>query len=593
MPKLQESLSGLAARTSSNLNTLHISSSERELVEQMQGLPPALVSRSDTTMAFGIENKVLTDRQRCLAHVLHSIPAQVLLGLLIFLNLCLVIWQTNLSVEKEDLPLWGLVLDKCVLLTFIVELILRIYIMRVTFFKEFLNLLDILVIVIDVVLEVMSLAQMDNTLSAASFLRVVRLARVTRAYRVMLMLPKLAGMVRDLAGAMEAVMWGCLLLFMVMTIWSILTVQLIHPLVQDLTEEGVFDGCDRCKRAYSSVMNANLTYFQQIIAGDSWGLVTIPIMEAYPWTALLFVPVLITISLAIMNVILAVIVESAEETRREDLVERMKIKEKLFMSKSKRLVRVCASLDHDGSGDLTYEELIRGFSEQKELAMILHDMGIEEDDLATIFQIMDSDNSGTVDYKEFVHHIHKMRTADETTILNFIRHYVMEILRKVRAVEAQHPSSPEHINAERPKADDAGDAVKTAVPCTGPGNEVSIAAANEFRDMCNQMMARLDNDILAALSDISRKCELQASLLADFCKSPPSVANGHAPVRVASVPSSPPEEMTPPTFIAPPPAYACVLSNCTLERIPRPRPLPKQRLPTGEPFDLQSNLPVV
>ena len=40
----------------------------------------------------------------------------------------------------------------------------------------------------------------------------------------------------------------------------------------------------------------------------------------------------------------------------------------------------------------------------------------------TVFQIMDSDRSGAVDYIEFVRHIFKMKTADEQTLLNFIRH---------------------------------------------------------------------------------------------------------------------------------------------------------------------------
>merc|ERR1719359_2168252 len=136
---------------------------------------------------------------------------------------------------------------------------------------------------------------------------------------------------------------------------------MIHPLVLDLVEEGKFEGCERCPRAYSTVVNSNLTYIQHIVAGDSWGQLTIPIIEAHPWTACLFIPVLVTISMAIMNVILAVIVESAEETRRNDLVERMKIKEAHFFNKSKQLLNVCSALDADASGDLSLDELLEGF----------------------------------------------------------------------------------------------------------------------------------------------------------------------------------------------------------------------------------------
>merc|ERR1712232_1139428 len=121
-----------------------------------------------------------------------------------------------------------------------------------------------------------------------------------------------------------------------------------------------------------------------------------------------------------MNVILAVIVESAEETRRNDLREMMKIKEEQFIKKSRRLLKMCAELDADGSGGLTLEELMNGLTSHEEFRITLADMGIDQDDMKTVFHIMDEDRSGYVDYKEFVRHIHKMKTSDEQTMLNFI-----------------------------------------------------------------------------------------------------------------------------------------------------------------------------
>merc|ERR1719198_364261 len=125
----------------------------------------------------------------------------------------------------------------------------------------------------------------------------------------------------------------------------------------------------------------------------------------------------------------------------------MKMKEAHFMHKSKKLLRVCRDIDADSSGDLSLEELLAGFDAHEDLMMILQDMGVDREDLSTVFQIMDADRSGKVDYKEFVHHIYKMRTADEHTTLNFIRHYVMQIQRSLLQQGRRHmrPStSPSH-----------------------------------------------------------------------------------------------------------------------------------------------------
>merc|ERR1719440_1045216 len=79
-----------------------------------------------------------------------------------------------------------------------------------------------------------------------------------------------------------------------------------------------WDNCERCVRSFSSVMAANLTFFQTIIAGDSWGKVAIPVTEAYPLASIIFVGSLFSIVVGIMNLIVAVLVDTASEAREKD-----------------------------------------------------------------------------------------------------------------------------------------------------------------------------------------------------------------------------------------------------------------------------------
>lgn len=46
---------------------------------------------------------------------------------------------------------------------------------------------------------------------------------------------------------------------------------------------------------------ASLTLFQQIVAGDSWGAISLPLAEAHPWTSPILFSILMTISLGVMN----------------------------------------------------------------------------------------------------------------------------------------------------------------------------------------------------------------------------------------------------------------------------------------------------
>merc|ERR1719359_2715100 len=108
------------------------------------------------------------------------------------------------------------------------------------------------------------------------------------------------------------------MILVVLMMWSIVTVELVHPLNEEIAKEGLYDGCDRCPRAFASVAQAMLTFIQTIIAGDSWGTLALPLIEKQPWTALIFMSVLLTVQLGLLNLILAVIVDRAAEARAQD-----------------------------------------------------------------------------------------------------------------------------------------------------------------------------------------------------------------------------------------------------------------------------------
>ena len=78
-------------------------------------------------------------------------------------------------------------------------------------------------------------------------------------------------------------------------------VELLHPIASRLT----FGTCARCPHSFDSIFSASVTLFQQIVAGDNWGQISIPVLEEQPWTAILMLSILITISLGMLNLILA------------------------------------------------------------------------------------------------------------------------------------------------------------------------------------------------------------------------------------------------------------------------------------------------
>merc|ERR1712061_10232 len=110
---------------------------------------------------------------------------------------------------------------------------------------------------------------------------------------------------------MRAMLFGSCLLVCMLGFFSIVLVQFIHPVNSriDWSESG----CRRCPRGFKSVADSILTLFAQIVAGDSWGLISIPVIED-SWGLGLMLPVVqVIIGVATMNLILAVVVDRAVE----------------------------------------------------------------------------------------------------------------------------------------------------------------------------------------------------------------------------------------------------------------------------------------
>merc|ERR1712013_732297 len=58
-------------------------------------------------------------------------------------------------------------------------------------------------------------------------------------------------------------------------------------------------------------------------------------------------------------------------------------------------------------------------------------MDITRDELDIVYDILDEDQSGSVDYKEFTEQLYKMRTQHSHTLLVLIKHFVVDSRRKI------------------------------------------------------------------------------------------------------------------------------------------------------------------
>jgi len=365
------------------------------------------------------------------------------LGCMIGATVVLVVVQTdNAAADSEpDTGVFNALFVLNVLHS--IEMGFRIYAFGArSFFRDFWNAGDSVVVLFDILLALLEFAGAEAT-TRFSALRMFRIIKVGRALHTLEMFSELHLMMKGLASAMKSMFWGLVFTVVILLGWSILATQVMHPLNAELFESGAYGDCDRCGRAFKTVWQSFLTFTQQIIAGDSWGAVTVPMIETYPWTGFYFGAVLVSVNLLVINMLLAAVCDSATQARigsmKEQELQALKAKVKEMQEAREILVRLCGEIDQDHSGNITLEELERGVETNTELRDTLTLMGVVGSDLKAVFNIMDSDSSGEVDYHEFANELMKMKSDDEHTVLGLINFNVVDIRKKaLLALDSMH-----------------------------------------------------------------------------------------------------------------------------------------------------------
>lgn len=227
-------------------------------------------------------------------------------------------------------------------------------------------------------------------------------------------------------------MWACILLFITLTVWSIFAVELIQPLMPELVAEGQFPDCNWCLDAFSSVMHANLTFFQ-IILGDEFRVIARPLMTKHPWTALIFLGVISTMCFGLLNLITAVIVDNAAVGRAADHHYLAHEKEIQKRKAQQCLNKICRRIDVNQNGSISLLELKSAAERVPEFGQLMKIMDIAIEDMECVFGILDKDGSGDVSYEEFTHQLWKMRSQEDKTLLMFVKFYVIQIWHNVQS----------------------------------------------------------------------------------------------------------------------------------------------------------------
>ena len=177
---------------------------------------------------------------------------------------------------------YALIFNQIVITIFTIEILLRIYVHRVSFFKDPWSIFDFLVVGISLI-------------PASAGFEIIRVLRVLRLFRLITAVPQM----RKIVSALISVIPGMLSVIALMTlffyIFAIMATQLFS---------------EKFPEWFGTLGESFYTLFQ-IMTLESWSMgIVRPVMEVYPYAWIFFVPFIFVVTFVMINLVVAIIVDA-------------------------------------------------------------------------------------------------------------------------------------------------------------------------------------------------------------------------------------------------------------------------------------------
>ena len=210
-------------------------------------------------------------------------------------------------------------IDLFALTIFVIEILIKLFVYRLGFFKDPWNVFDFLIVAVAL-------------MPASAGFSVLRALRILRALRLVSAVPKMRQVVQALLSAVPAMGAVIGLLSLIFYIAAVMATKLFG--------EGF-------EEWFGSVGRSLYSLFQ-IMTLESWSMgIVRPVMEVYPLAWVFFVPFILISSFAVLNLFIAIIVNAMHEAADEEEADE-KAKEKAENENMlKTLHQEIANLRHD------------------------------------------------------------------------------------------------------------------------------------------------------------------------------------------------------------------------------------------------------
>jgi len=274
------------------------------------------------------------------------------------------------------------------------------------------NVLDVICVLIGVVdasAEIVMLATgLEEQTPLRGFtvmrvLRVVRIVRVVRVIRIMRFFRELRMMIFSTVNCLKSVVWIILFLFGLFYMFGVAFTQAVTSYLDNL-EMRKLSEYSSLQLYFGTLDSSILALYMAMSGGQNWHVYydSLATMSGGEFWCLLYILYITFALFAVVNIVTGVFVDTALQSSKND--REVVVQEELEQKQDylKQLHQLLQAIDENSEGRITREVLQQAFKHETILAYFSH-LKIDVPDAATLFDLLDFDQSGTIDLEEFLH----------------------------------------------------------------------------------------------------------------------------------------------------------------------------------------------
>ena len=317
------------------------------------------------------------------------------------------------------------VLDVFFTLVFFLELLVRLLIYGISFFKLALNWLDFTVVLFSF-MELLA----ASIPGSSTVLRLVRLAKLARGLRVVRMariMDSLNLLLKSIGASFSMLLWSMLLLAVIQCTAGMF----VGYLVMDFLDRGTTSDDVRRQiyRYFGTFTYTILTMFEVIFA--NWPIpCRLLVDHVDEWFSVFFIIYRCVVGFCVLNVIGAVFVQQTMKVAADDHELFMQQQTRNAEAYARKIKDVFTKLDTSGEGVIFMDEFVEILNTPT-MSHFMTKLELESTDLLSLFKLIDVDDTGHVSLEDFMAGCQRLKGAAKSVDLALVLAHTARLNCKV------------------------------------------------------------------------------------------------------------------------------------------------------------------